>query len=62
MLSRGKKKVLQVNTSSNILSFDPNGKVEGSPFRYSKKRLDQSPNNQNKLSPGFNLFGDKKAK
>lgn len=39
-----------------MIGFNPYEKIDMSPIKYSKKRLDQSPNNQNRLSPGFHLF------
>ena len=58
-IDRGKRKILRekyLNCDRDIISFNPTKKTETSPIKFTKKRLYQSPNHQNRLSPGFNLF------
>lgn len=57
---KGKRRALHEKDTNqmnwNMIGFDPYKRVDTSPVRFCKRRHDQSPSNQNRLSPGFNIF------
>jgi hypothetical protein len=44
------------NTSYGVFEWSNKQYTESSPQKYTRKRFDQSPNHQSRLSPGFNIF------
>ena len=44
-----------MNYNANVISPNLKKKQEKSPMRFGKRRYDQSPTNQNRISPDFSL-------